>query len=78
MDNQSVKYKQLYEKVKILRNKLYDLEEQRTMLRNTVKEAILINDEIIFKDKFDNIKSSNNKIINEITNTVIPNISNKL
>lgn len=78
MDSSSREYRQLYEKIKIIKNKMYDLEEQRKVLINTLKEDFLVNDDIVFLDEFENMKTNNNQIINEFTNTIMPNINNKI
>lgn len=78
MDSSSREYRQLYEKIKIIKNKMYDLEEQRKVLINTLKEDFLVNDDIVFLDEFENMKTNNNQIINELTNTIMPNINNKI
>lgn len=72
------KYRQLREKLYNIKNKLNILDDVYDDLNILMKETLLIDDQVVNEDIFKSLKTDNKKIINELTNTIIPQINNKI
>ena len=78
MDEMSQKYRILNNKLVIIKNKLEILEEEYNDLNRIIKETLLIDDKLIEEDRFSSIINDNQKILNELTNVVIPMVNSKM
>lgn len=72
------KYKILSDKLYIIRDGISELSDSYDMLKNTMKEVLLIDREILSEDIINKIQSDNNKIYDELVNGIIPRINNKI
>lgn len=72
------KYKILSDKLYIIRDDISELSDSYDMLKNTMKEVLLIDREILSEDIINKIQSDNNKIYDELVNGIIPRINNKI
>ncbi len=68
----------LYNSLLTIKTKLKELEELSNELFSTSQESLLINNEIVDKDSFEILKKTENQILNELINDVIPKVSNKI
>ena len=71
-------YRNLQQKLYIIKNKLNDLETEYENLILNTKKNILINNKIIFENDFENINRKFKRIKQDTINEIIPNINNKL
>ena len=68
----------LKDKVNRIKEKIINIDENMTELKELTKESILIDNEVLDNDLFELINNTNTAIINNINNTIIPNINKKL
>ena len=72
------KYKRLKLKVSKIANELIEVSDIHDEVILNMKQTLLINDSIVMNKVLDDIKATNYKNINEISNEVIPMINKKI
>ena len=72
------KYSILQTNLKLIKSKLHELEISYNELISNIKECLLVDEQIINKMEFDDIKKTQSKILLELTNNLIPEIGNKI
>lgn len=72
------KYKRLKLKVSKIANELVEVNDIHDEVILNMKQTLLINDSIVMNKVLDDIKATNDKNINEISNEVIPMINKKI
>lgn len=72
------KYKRLKLKVSKIANELVEVNDIHDEVILNMKQTLLINDSIVMNRVLDDIKATNDKNINEISNEVIPMINKKI
>lgn len=79
MDEQlKQKYRILKSKLVIIKNKLNNLQDEYNDLNAILKETLLIDENILEKDKLNSIINDNQSILNELTNVIIPTVNSKM
>ena len=71
----STKYIILKQELNVLKNKIKELNEIHEELTTEIKSTLLINEEIIDKDELGSILNTNNIIIKEIDEVLMPIIN---
>ena len=71
----STKYIILKQELNVLKNKIKELNEIYEELTTEIKSTLLINEEIIDKDELGSILNTNNIIIKEIDEVLMPIIN---
>lgn len=72
------KYSVLRTQLIDIKNDLLDLEDYCNTSEAAIKSCLLINNDIYFRDKFQSIKEVPNNVVLELTNSIIPNVTNKI
>ena len=72
------KYRYLYSNVCHIRNELYDIGDTYKDLKNSLKKSLLIDGNIPDADIFAKMQNDTNGVINELNNTVLPRITQKM
>lgn len=80
MDDELIKekYRQLLNKLYYIKTKYHELDKTFDDLKVSLKENLVIDEEIVVDDSFNNIKSTVNSLENELVNNIIPNVSNRI
>lgn len=80
MENEILKqkYRNLRSRLYNIRNKLNDLLDTHNSTYRNLREAIIINNQIIEEDEIFEMKKSIQHTLNELNNNVIPNVNNKI
>lgn len=73
-----VKYRKLYSNLKVIKDKLDDLEIAYNELNSGIKETLMLNDKILEEDKFNFIKEETDSIRSELVDYIIPEVSKKI
>lgn len=73
-----VKYRQLKNQLTEIKEELELLKDDYNDLNGTIKETLLIDDKIVEEDLFISISNDTDKVLNELTNVVIPIINSKI
>lgn len=73
-----VKYTQLYNELKSIKDKLNDLDMVYNELNNALKETLMLDDKIIEEDMFKSIKEETNSIRSELVDFIIPEVSKRM
>ena len=68
----------LRDKINEIKEKIISFDENMIELKESMKESILINDEVLNNDLFELIFSENKEINNNINYNIIPRINKKL
>lgn len=68
----------LVDKISVIKNDLVNLNSIFDELNSVINEAILIDDKVPLYDEMSNLKKSTEDMINQISNEIIPMISNKI
>ena len=76
-DNQ-IKYSKLKEKIYYVKFKLNSLNDIHTLLCNSLKKGIYINEHYVLEENLLSLKETNLSIINEISDSLIYMINKKL
>ena len=72
------KYINLRSNLYYIKNKINNLVDIHNTTYSNLSDAILVDKEIIAEDEFYDLKKSSLEIINELNNTVIPIINNRI
>ena len=78
MEDKILKYRYLLKQLYNILNKLQNLDDTHDNLISSLKEGLLINDNIIFDNELSNMKKDIQEIINKIKKDVITEINNNL
>ena len=73
-----VKYRDLYNKLKEIKEELELLKDEYNDLYGIVKQGLLINDKVIEEDTLISISNNQEEILNELTNVLIPIVTSKM
>lgn len=79
MDEEAVKikYRNLLNKLYIIKNKYEELDDAYDDLNSTIKNNMLIDDKIIDQDELEQIKHDINNQESGLNNTIIPIVRNR-
>lgn len=72
------KYRYLRNRLYTIRNKMNSLIEIHDTTYNNLTEFILIDNKILEEEKFNELKQTEKNIKDEMSNTIIPRINNKI
>ena len=75
MEDKILKYRYLLKQLFNILNKLQNLDDTHDNLISSLKEGLLINDNIIFDNELSNMKKDIQEIINKIKKDVITEIN---
>ena len=73
-----VKYRDLYNKLKEIKEELELLKDEYNDLYGIVKQGLLINDKVIEEGTLISISNNQEEILNELTNVLIPIVTSKM
>ena len=79
MDEEAIKikYRNLLNKLYIIKNKYEELDDAYDDLNSTIKNNMLIDDKIIAQDELEKIKHDINNLESCLNNTIIPIVRNR-
>lgn len=79
MDEEAIKikYRNLLNKLYIIKNKYEELDDAYDDLNSTIKNNMLIDDKIIAQDELEKIKHDINNLESGLNNTIIPIVRNR-
>ncbi len=79
MDEEAIKikYRNLLNKLYIIKNKYEELDDAYDDLNSTIKNNMLIDDKIIAQDELEKIKHDTNNLESGLNNTIIPIVRNR-
>ena len=79
MDEEAIKikYRNLLNKLYIIKNKYEELDDAYDDLNSTIKNNMLIDDKIIAQDELEKIKHDSNNLESGLNNTIIPIVRNR-
>lgn len=72
------KYKNLEHQLNIVKNKIMELNKEHDKLLFEIKTNVIINDNVMEEETFNDVVSNYNSIVNEINDVIIPEINNKI
>ncbi len=72
------KYKQLLSKLYHIKNKYQELDKAFDDLKVSVKENLVVDEKTVVDGSFNNIKSTVDSLENELVNSIMPNVSNRM
>lgn len=80
MDDELIKekYKQLLNKLYHIKNKYQELDKAFDDLKVSVKENLVVDEKTVVDGSFNNIKSTVDSLENELVNSIMPNVSNRM
>lgn len=67
-------YLSLYNDLSKIKNKIKDLDLSHDELESILKESLLINNEMLNNETFDTVKKTEQQILDELTNEIIPRV----